>query len=276
MCNHPINARFGLFHMCSHPINARVGLFGTSYHVLMWKHNNMTSSLYQRIHRDSDYIIWLVTPAINPNKSKQLIQLMAPAHNSLVEWWRYVIVMSIPTRGNWFQTNPLEHESDDHADDTVQYLLFVLPMGKDMALQRSIWSRFVTILWFHKAEISDRDGRSVLVRALWITISKINWQFWHSFVKNIIESSYNFYSNDITWRKTVRSVCLKPVSMETWRLHTLWRFTLSAYRRQNLNEKQHIHGFTENNLLCIWKSTLWIVETTTKMTFLPNMQNVNA
>ena len=25
-------------------------------------------------------------------------------------------VMIIPTRGNWFQTNPLEHELDDRAD----------------------------------------------------------------------------------------------------------------------------------------------------------------
>ena len=32
-----------------HPIHALVGLFGTSYHVLALKHNNMTSSLYQRI-----------------------------------------------------------------------------------------------------------------------------------------------------------------------------------------------------------------------------------
>ena len=28
----------------------------------------------------------------------------------------------IPTRGNWFQTNPLEHESDDRAGNTVDRL----------------------------------------------------------------------------------------------------------------------------------------------------------
>ena len=37
---------------------------------------------------------------------------------------------------------------------------------------------------------------------------------------------------EITHRKMVRSVCLKPVSMATWRLHTLWRFTFTAYGRK--------------------------------------------
>ena len=27
----------------------------------------------------------------------------------------------IPTRGNWFQTNTLAHESDDRADNTVSF-----------------------------------------------------------------------------------------------------------------------------------------------------------
>ena len=31
-----------------HPIHALVGLLGTNYHKLVWKHNKMTSSLYQR------------------------------------------------------------------------------------------------------------------------------------------------------------------------------------------------------------------------------------
>ena len=39
------------------------------------------------------------------------------------------IILSIPTGGNWFQTNPLEHESDDWADIIVSFVC-VLPMGK--------------------------------------------------------------------------------------------------------------------------------------------------
>ena len=42
----------------------------------------------------------------------------------------------IPTRGNWFQTSPLEHESDDRAGNTVFSLC--VTNGKDMALQRQI------------------------------------------------------------------------------------------------------------------------------------------
>ena len=36
---------------------------------------------------------------------------------------------------------------------------------------------------------------------------------------------------EITQRKMVRSVCLKPVSRKPWRLHTLWRFTFTAYTK---------------------------------------------
>ena len=36
-----------------------------------------------------------------------------------------------------------------------------------------------------------------------------------------------------TQRKMVRSVCLKPVSRKPWRLHTLWRFTFTAYEWMN-------------------------------------------
>ena len=42
----------------------------------------------------------------------------------------------IPTRGNQFQTNPLEHELDDHAGNTVSSVC--VTNGKDMALQRQI------------------------------------------------------------------------------------------------------------------------------------------
>ena len=29
--------------------------------------------------------------------------------HTLVQWWRHLIILLIPTRGNWLQTNPLEH-----------------------------------------------------------------------------------------------------------------------------------------------------------------------
>ena len=105
--------------------------------------------------------------------------------------------------------------------------------GKDMALQRQIWSTFVTVLWVRKTEIQDRAGILVLVRVLWVRIPKIYWQFWQSFFKYSFKSSSNFYPIGITWRKMARAVCLQPVSMETWRLHTLWRFTVPAYRQQH-------------------------------------------
>ena len=49
----------------------------------------------------------------------------------------------ILTRGNWFQTNPLEHESDDGAGNTVSSVY--VANGKDMALQRQIRWTFVTV-----------------------------------------------------------------------------------------------------------------------------------
>ena len=63
----------------------------------------------------------------------------------LVQWWGYLIILSIPTCGKWFQANPLEHESDDPADNTVSSDTCVTN-GKDMALQRQIWSTFVTYI----------------------------------------------------------------------------------------------------------------------------------
>ena len=42
----------------------------------------------------------------------------------------------IPTCGDWFQTNPLEHESDDPAGNTISSVC--VTNGKDMTLQRQI------------------------------------------------------------------------------------------------------------------------------------------
>ena len=102
---------------------------------------------------------------------------------------------------------------------------------KDMALRRKIWSRFVTVLWCSKTEITDRTGILVLERVLWDMIFKIYWQFWRSFFKKCTRKQLQFNPIEITWRKMVRSVCVTAVSMATWRLHTLWHFTKSLYQR---------------------------------------------
>ena len=69
------------------------------------------------------------------------------------DYCQYQVILTL---GNWSQTNPLEHESDDHADYKVSSLC-VLPMGKIwQALQQQIWSTFVTVLWFRKTEIPLR------------------------------------------------------------------------------------------------------------------------
>ena len=143
--------------------------------------------------------------------------------STLVQWWRYLIILSIPTHGNWFQTNriPLEHGSDDCPDNTVYS---VLPMGKI----RHFSGKFDQDLSLYCGSIKPKFQTGLGDWFLWVMISKIYWQFWHSFFKNTYESSYNFYPIEITWRKIEHSVCLKPVSMETWRLHTLWHFTVPA------------------------------------------------
>ena len=94
--------------------------------------------------------------------------------------------ITIPTCGNWFQTNPLEHELDDRAGNTEFSVSMVthtensvcVTNGKDIALQRQIWSTFVTVLWFRKTEIQNRIGVLVLVRVLWVTthfLIEITW-----------------------------------------------------------------------------------------------------
>ena len=66
----------------------------------------------------------------------------------------------ILTRGNWFQTNPVEYVSNDHTDR----LCFI--SGKNMAHSRQIRSVFVAVLCFCITEIKDRAGILVLVRVL--------------------------------------------------------------------------------------------------------------
>ena len=62
---------------------------------------------------------------------------------------------SIPTHGNWFQTNQPEHGWDDHAGDPVTSVC--VTNEKDMALQWQIWSTFVTVLWCRKKWNYRRD-----------------------------------------------------------------------------------------------------------------------
>ena len=61
-----------------------------------------------------------------------------------------------------------------------------------VALQRQIWSTFVTLVWCIKTEITDGTGILVFVKVLWDMIFKTYWQFWLSFFKNAFESSYKF------------------------------------------------------------------------------------
>ena len=68
----------------------------------------------------------------------------------------------------------------------------------------------------------------VLVRVLWDGISKICSQFWHSFFKNTLESSYNFCPIEIMWRKMLHSVW-HQCQWQRECLHTLWRFTVPVY-----------------------------------------------
>ena len=68
-----------------------------------------------------------------------------------------------------------ETESHDRAGNTVYSVC--VTNGKDMAIQRQIWSTFVTVLWFRKTEIQNRAGILVFVRVLWVTISKFTDNF---------------------------------------------------------------------------------------------------
>ena len=78
----------------------------------------------------------------------------------------------------------------------IQYLLCVLPMGK-------IWhfsGKFDQDLPMYCGSVKPKfyglgDRFSVLVRVLWVMISKIYCQFCQSFFKNTFESSYNLLSH---------------------------------------------------------------------------------
>ena len=107
---------------------------------------------------------------------------------------------STPTRGSWFQTNQPEHESDDRAGDTVTSVC-VLPMRKI----RHCSGKFDQHLSLYhdavKPKLQTGPGYWFFVRVLWDMISKIYWQFWHSFIQNALESNCNSNPIEITWGK---------------------------------------------------------------------------
>ena len=121
-------------------------------------------------------------------------------------------------RGNWFQTNQPDHESDDHA-----ILLCVLPK-RTWHFSSKIWSTFVTVLWCSKTEITDGPGYWFLWDSCEIWFPKFTDNFGIVSSKIHLKAVTIFNPIEITWSKMVRSVCLIPVPMATWHLHTLWRF----------------------------------------------------
>ena len=110
---------------------------------------------------------------------------------------------STTTRGNWFQTNPPEHESNDRAGDTVTS---VLPMKKKKKKKKQpgtsaqIWSSFVTVLWSCgavKPILQTGPGYWFLCQSceVWFPKSTVNCG---CFSENSLESSYNFNPIKIT------------------------------------------------------------------------------
>ena len=107
---------------------------------------------------------------------------------------------STSTRGNWFQTNQPEHESDDCAGDTATS--GCVTNDKNWHFSGKFDLTFVTLLWCSKTKITERTGILVHGRVLWWDmIFKICWQFWYSFFKNTLESSNNINFIEITFRK---------------------------------------------------------------------------
>ena len=131
-----------------------------------------------------------------------------------------------PTHGNCFQTNQPEHESDDHAGNTITS---VCNHWERYGTSAANWSTFVNVLWSSKTKITDGIGILVLVRVLSDTVSKIYRQLWHNFFKNTLENLLQFLSHWNDMEKNGTSVCLTPVSMATWCLHILWCFTVPVF-----------------------------------------------
>ena len=124
------------------------------------------------------------------------------------------------TRANWFQTNQPENESN-----VLEYFLCVLPTGKVWHLS----GKFDQHLLLHFGVVKPKLQTGPAYWFLWDMIFKIYWQCWISFFKTVLKNSSNFHPIEITCRKMVHPVCLKPVPMATWRLYKQWRITIPAY-----------------------------------------------
>ena len=49
---------------------------------------------------------------------------LASAIRMLLQWWHHLIILPIPKGGNWFQTNPREHELDYQADNSISSVCY--------------------------------------------------------------------------------------------------------------------------------------------------------
>ena len=98
----------------------------------------------------------------------------------------------IPTCGNWFQTNPL-HSINwmiiDSAGNTVSSVC--VTNGKDDRHFSSKFDQHLS-LYCGSSQAEFQTGLGYGEANLLVMISKIYWQFWHTFFKYTCGSSYNF------------------------------------------------------------------------------------
>ena len=100
----------------------------------------------------------------------------------LVQWWRHFIMVSyqhVVTGSK--QTNQTMNWM------IAYYLCVCYQWGKYGISVANFAQHFFTVLWFSKTKITDGTGILALVRVMWDMISKIYWQFLHSFFKNTLE-----------------------------------------------------------------------------------------
>ena len=135
-------------------------------------------------------------------------------------------MLSIPTRGSWFQTNPLEHGLNDHAGNTV--FSVCVANGKDMALQRQIWSRFVTALWFRKTEFQTGLGDRFLWQSceLWFPKFTDNLAL---FLQKYIWKQLNFLPHSNIVKKN-GTFCLLWNQCQ-WKRDVCIHYDVSLYQR---------------------------------------------
>ena len=133
----------------------------------------------------------------------------------------------ISTCENWFQTNPLKHELDDRADNTVSSVC-VLPVVK-------IWhfsSKFDHHLSLHCGSTKPKFKTGLLYWFLWESCELRFPEFTDNFgtdSSNIHLNAVQFLSHWHNMERNDAFSLFAPVSMKTWHLHTLWRFTVPAY-----------------------------------------------